>query len=99
MPAHGFGVGLAGRSLGGGDFGKFKPGMLREKSHEALADDASSAEHAGAPLCSVVQRGHAAPPHCAPSLAPGARPMRVPRTCGRKVLRIHTVISVSAASG
>src|SRR5216684_2032165 len=28
MPANGFGVGLAGRTLGGGDFGEVEPGMI-----------------------------------------------------------------------
>jgi hypothetical protein len=44
MPANGFGVGLAGGALGGGDFAKVKPGMIAEHLNEALADDTCSAQ-------------------------------------------------------
>src|SRR6266851_6472389 len=74
MPASGFSVGLAGRTLGGGNFGKVKPGMSAEHLNEALADDTGGAEDSCFPflvrafglhvLISVVLRWgtHAAPP-------------------------------------
>src|SRR5207249_246242 len=42
MPSNGFGVGLAEGALGGGNLGKFKPGMIAEHLNEALADNSCS---------------------------------------------------------
>src|SRR6266571_5123362 len=50
MPLDGFGVGFAGRTLGGSDFGEGKPRMIGQQIHEALADDARGAQDASAPL-------------------------------------------------
>jgi len=50
MPANGFGVGLAGRALGGGYLGKVKPGMIAEHLNEALTDDTCSAEDSCLPF-------------------------------------------------
>jgi len=54
MPVNGFGVRFAGGTLGGGDFGELKPGMIREEMNEALADHAGGAEDAGANLLSIA---------------------------------------------
>src|SRR5712691_4551601 len=74
MPANGFGVGLAGRTLGGGNFGEVEPRMIAEHLNEPLADDAGGAEDSCFPflvrafglhvLISVDLRWgtHAAPP-------------------------------------
>src|SRR5947209_9963578 len=44
-------------------------------------------------------RVHAAPPDRSASERSPGGPIRVPRACGLKVLRTHTTISLSAASG
>src|SRR5882724_9015405 len=54
MPVNGFGVRLAGGTLGGGDFGELKPGMIREEMDEALADHAGGAEDASAKFFSAA---------------------------------------------
>jgi hypothetical protein len=54
MPAHGFGVRLAGGTLGGGNFSELKPGMIREEMHEALADHAGGAEDTSAKFSSIA---------------------------------------------
>src|SRR5712671_184310 len=102
MPAHRFRIGLAGRALGGGYFGQFKPWVIGEQAYDALPDQARCAEHACAKLFIGLLRlrAHAdsllagAQHCCAPTGA-----IRVPRTCGLNVLRTQTVISVSWASG
>src|SRR6266436_9980153 len=53
MPASGFSVGLAGRTLGGGNFGKVKPGMSAEHLNEALADDTGGAEDSCFPFLEI----------------------------------------------
>lgn len=58
MPADGFGVGLAGRTLRGGDFGEIEPGMIAEHLNEALADDTGSAEDSRLPLFLRLFRLH-----------------------------------------
>jgi len=54
MPVNGFGVRFAGGTLGGGDFGELKPGMIREEMNEALADHAGGTEDTGANLFSIA---------------------------------------------
>jgi len=50
MPANGFRVGLAGRTLGGGNFGELEPWVVGEQVYETLTDDTGGTEYAGAPL-------------------------------------------------
>jgi len=50
MPANGFGVSPAGGTLGRGDFGEVKPGMVAEHLNKALADDTCGAEDSGLPF-------------------------------------------------
>jgi hypothetical protein len=51
---NGFGVRLAGGTLGGGYFGELKPGMIRKEMDETLADHAGGAENAGANFSSIA---------------------------------------------
>ena len=46
MPANGFGVGLAGGTLGGGNFGELEPGMTGQQTNETLTNDTGRAEDA-----------------------------------------------------
>src|SRR5260370_13731154 len=74
VPSNGFGVGLAGRTFGGGNFGEIKPRMIAEHLNEALADNSCGTAGARFPLfrrplrlhilISVVLRWgiHAVPP-------------------------------------
>jgi hypothetical protein len=50
MPANGFGVGLAGRTLGGGNFREVEPWVIAEHLNEALANYSRSAEDSCLPL-------------------------------------------------
>ncbi len=58
MPANGFGVGPAGRALGGGNFGEVEPGMIAKHLNEALADNPCSAKDSGLPLFLRLFRLH-----------------------------------------
>ncbi len=58
MPADGFGVGLAGGALGGGNLGEFKPRMMAEHLNEALADDTCGAEDSSLPFFLPLFRLH-----------------------------------------
>src|SRR5690242_19134823 len=89
--------------------------MVRQQCYEPLPDDAGRPQHTRAPFPSVwlgqyfsvvhilqvyAAVAHAKPPDCRTLLSEfTCGPMRVPRTCGLKVLRTQTVIPVSAASG
>src|SRR5256885_9013350 len=46
MPANGWGVGLAGGALGGGNFGELEPGMTGQQTNETLTNDTGRAEDA-----------------------------------------------------
>src|ERR1700687_1621539 len=112
MPAHGLRVGLTGGTFRDGDFGQFEPRMIGEHFYQTLADNSGGAEDAGFPFfftfdvftihvftfdIFMLRDGHSEPLRLDDFWK--AAPIRVPRKCGLKVLRTHTVISVSAASG